>query len=254
VATAPNPPAPTSSAPETAPLSEGARIVGTFIAPSKTFTDLRRNSSWWAPWILTAVVSLIFVYAMQRQIGFEQIAKNSIAQSSRAEQFDKLSPDQQAKQMAFAVILTRYISWATPVMILLVYAVIAAVLFGTFKFAGGADITFGRSFAIVTYGSLPGILGGILGTISLFAGVDPEGFNPKNAVATNPAYFMDPTQSKFLYGMASALDVIVIWSIVLMGIGFACNSKVKRSTAIMIIAGWYLLYKLVGAGFAAIAS
>ncbi len=250
MAAAPNPSAPTFPA-EAAPLSEGARLVDTFIAPSKTFTDLRRNSSWWAPWILTSIFALIFVYAMQRQIGFEQITKNAIAQSSRAEQFDKLSADQKAKQMAFSVTLTQYISYGTPVMILIIYAVIAAVLLGTFKLGLGADITFGRSFAIVTYGSLPGIVGAVLGIVSLFAGIDPEGFNPKNAVATNPAYFMDPTQNKFLYGMASALDVIVIWTIVLMGIGFACNSKLKRSTAITVIAVLYLLYKLVGSGLGA---
>jgi hypothetical protein len=51
--------------------------------------------------------------------------------------------------------------------------------------------------------------------------------------------------------MASALDLITIWTIVLMGIGFACTSKVKRSTAIVIIAVWYLAFKLVGAGLAA---
>jgi hypothetical protein len=46
-------------------------------------------------------------------------------------------------------------------------------------------------------------------------------------MATNPAY-LDPTGNKFLYGMASALEVVIIGNIVLMGIGFACNSKVKR--------------------------
>jgi len=85
----------------------------------------------------------------------------------------------------------------------------------------------------------------------MFAGVDREGFNINNPAATNPAYFMDPTGSKFLYGMASALDVFVIWNIVVLGIGFASNSKMKRSTAIVIVAVWYLLYKLAGAGLAA---
>jgi hypothetical protein len=51
--------------------------------------------------------------------------------------------------------------------------------------------------------------------------------------------------------MASGLDVLVIWSIVLMGIGFACNSKVKRSTAIGVVAGWYVFWKLVTAALAA---
>ncbi len=247
MAAASNLPTPTPGSPEAAPLSEGARILDTFVAPSKTFSDLRRNASWWAPWLLISVFSLLFVYAMDRQIGFEQIAKNAIAQSSRAEQFEKLPADQRAKQMQISVTVTRYFSYGTPVVVLIIYVIMAAVLLATFNFGAGAAIKFGTSLAIVIYGGLPGIIAAILGTVSMFAGVDPEGFNPKNPVATNPAYFMDPTQNKFLYSMASALDVFVIWSIILMGIGFASNSKVKRSTAIAIVAGWYLLYKLVGA-------
>ena len=69
--------------PEPAPLSEGARIVNTFIAPSKTFTDLRRNASWWGPWLLISIFALIFIYSMDRQIGFEQISRNEIAKSPR---------------------------------------------------------------------------------------------------------------------------------------------------------------------------
>ena len=107
MATAPNLPNPISTAIEPAPLSEGARILNTFIAPGKTFTDLRRNSSWWAPWVLISIFSLIFIYAMERQIGFEQITKNAIAQSGKAEQFEKLPPDQRAKQMQISVTVTR---------------------------------------------------------------------------------------------------------------------------------------------------
>jgi hypothetical protein len=46
MAAAPLPPlsAPVSG-PEPASLSEGARLVDAFIAPSRTFTDLRRNAS-----------------------------------------------------------------------------------------------------------------------------------------------------------------------------------------------------------------
>src|ERR1700686_507553 len=92
-------PAPIASTPEAPRLSEGARILNTFIAPSRTFTDLRRNASWWGPWLLISICSLLFVYAMGRQIGFEQISKNQVAHSSRAEQFDKLPPDHQPKKI-----------------------------------------------------------------------------------------------------------------------------------------------------------
>jgi len=252
MAAAPVPPTPGPSiVPDAPPLSEGARIVDTFIAPSKTFIDLRRNSSWWAPWLLSSVVSLAFIFVMGSQIGFEQISKNSIAQSPRADQFDKLPPEQQAKQLQLTTTITRYVSYSLPIIQLIGLVVIAAVLMATFKFGAGADVPFKTSLAIVAYGSLPGIIGAVLGIISMFAGVDPAGFNAQNPVATNPAHFMDPTGNKFLYGMASALDVFILWNIVLIGIGFACNSKVKRSTAIAIVAGWYLFYKLIGAGMAA---
>ena len=76
--------------------------------------------------------------------------------------------------------------------------------------------------------------------------------NLNNPVATNPAYFMDPLASPFLYGMASALDIFVIWSIILIAIGFACNSKLTRTATLSVVGGWYLLYKLVASGMAAL--
>jgi Yip1 domain len=252
MATAPLPPlsAPVPP-PQLPPLSEGARIVNTFIAPSKTFGDLRRNASWWGPWLLISIVSLLFVYSMDRQIGFDQITKNQIAQSPRADQFSQLPAEQQAKQISFTSNLIRYLSYGIPVMILFYFAITSLVLWATFKFGAGADVSYKTAYAIVFYSALPGIIGSILGAISMFAGVNPEGFNVNNPVATNPAYFMDPTANKFLYGMASALDVIAIWTIVLLGIGFSSNSKVKRTTAIVMVAAWYLFWKLGAAALAA---
>jgi Yip1 domain len=251
MAAAPLPPSATIPAPETASLSEGARILNTFVAPSKTFTDLRRNASWWGPWLLTSIFALIFVYSMDRQIGFDQISRNEIAHSPRADQFDKLSPEGQAQRLQFSDAIVRYFSYGIPVTIPIFIAIIALVLWVTFKIAAGADISYKAAYAIIFYAGLPRIIGSILGAISMYAGVDPQGFNVNNPVATNPAYFMDRSGNKFLYTMASGLDVLIIWSIVLTGIGFACNSKVKRSKAIAIVAGWYVFWKLVTAALAA---
>jgi hypothetical protein len=131
------------------------------------------------------------------------------------------------------------------------FLIATVVLWATFKFASGAETTFGQAYAITMYGSLPGIVGGMLGIVSLFAGVNPEGFDINNPVGTNLAYYLDPTTtSKFVHSFASVLDVISIWSVILMGIGYACTSKVKRSTAIAIVAGWFVVFKLVSAAIA----
>jgi len=238
-------------APEQAPLSEGARLVNTFIAPSKTFTDLRLNASWWGPWLLISIFALLFVYSMDRQVGFDQISRNEIAHSPRADEFDKLPADQQEKRLQISTSIVRYLSYGIPVTILFFLAITTTVLWVTFKVVAGGDVSFKTAYAIVFYGSLPNIISSMLGAISMFAGVNPEGFNVNNPVATNPAYFMDRAGNKFLYGMASGLDVIVLWTVVLMGIGFACNSKVKRTTAIALVAGWYLFWKLGTAALAA---
>ena len=44
-----------------------------FIAPSRTFTDLRRNANWWAPFLITAIVSLLFVYVVDQKVGFRKV-------------------------------------------------------------------------------------------------------------------------------------------------------------------------------------
>jgi hypothetical protein len=53
-----------------APLSEGQRLLDTFIAPSKTFTDLRRSAAWWAPFLISVVISVLFVGVVDHKIGF----------------------------------------------------------------------------------------------------------------------------------------------------------------------------------------
>jgi Yip1 domain len=251
MAAAPVPPAEVpASAP--APLSQGARLIDTFIAPAKTFTDLNRSASWWAPWIVISIFSLLFIYTMGRQVGFDQISRNQIAHSKSADQFDKLPADQQASRIKLSSKIIGYFGYGTPLLILFYFLIATVVLWATFNFGAGASASFGKSYAIFMYGSLPGIIGAILGIISLFAGVNPEGFDINNPVGTNLAYYLDPdTTGKFIRSMAGAFDVISIWSVVLIGIGFSCTTKVKRSTAITIVAVWFLVYKLVGASLAA---
>ena len=36
-------------------MSEMGRLLNVFGAPSKTFADIRRNASWWAPWLIGAL-------------------------------------------------------------------------------------------------------------------------------------------------------------------------------------------------------
>ena len=122
----------------------------------------------------------------------------------------------------------------------------------TFNFGAGAEIPFKHALAVVVYADLPTIVKNSLAMASLLAGADPEGFFFQNPVATNPAYFMDPTKSLPLYSLAASLDAVSIWVLILMGIGFARISKLKTATTISVVFGWYIVLTLIGAGFAAL--
>lgn len=241
-----------AAASQTAPpaLSEAQRILNTFVAPSKTFSDLRRNSRWWVPWLLLAVASVAFMMVVDQKVGFDQVAHNVIVNSSRAEQVEQLPPDQRAQRYQSIARFSRIMAYASPVTGLVLYLIIAAILMGTFRFGAGAEVGYKTSLAIVMYGSLPFVISALLGMVSLSAGANPESFNLNNPVASNPAYFMDMAGNKFFYTLASALDVFTIWCMVLMAIGFARNTKLRAATAFTVIASWYLLWKLIAAALA----
>ena len=230
---------------EPAPLSEPQRLVDTFFAPSKTFIDLRRNASWWAPFLLTAIVSLLFIYVVDQKVGFRKVVENLIQlQPKQADQIDRLPADQRTKVMAQQVTLTKILSYAAPVIALILYAVFAGVLYATLTFGTGADLKYKTLFALIVYTRLPELLMPLLAILSLLAGVSGDGFNLQNPVATNPGYFIDPSGSAVLRALLTPLDVLAIWTLILTAIGITYISKVKRGTAFAVVFGWFAVVVL----------
>ena len=235
-------------------LSEPARIINTFAAPSKTFLDIRRNANWWTPWLLISIMAMAYWFTVDKKVGFEQIAQQFVANSK---QIQLQPPEQQAKTAAGVATFSKFSGYAAPVFTLVFGLLTAGILCVVFNFLMAAEISFGRAFAIVIYGWFPAsIVGSILSIISVSFG-NPEGFRVENPVATNPGYFMDPhTTSKFVMGALSSFDVLGLWMAALVGMGFALNSKKKLATgtAIGTVVALYFVAKLIGAAFAGLGS
>lgn len=249
MAAAPVLPASPAPTPEPAPLSQGARIINTFIAPSKTFTDIRRNASWWAPFLLTTIISCGLVYVAGQKIGFAKIVENQMQSQPKAEaRYEKLTPEQREQQIKWTGISYYVI---IPVFTLIIWLVVAALQFATFRFGTNADISYSRSLAVVAYGGLPLVIKALLAIVSVLAGASADGFSMQNPVATNPGYFLNPADGVFLYGLASALDVFMIWTLVLTAIGFSYAGKIKTTTAYVVVFVWWALLTVAGAGIGA---
>src|SRR5271154_6545377 len=121
MAAAPNLPGPTPvSAAKPLPLSQGARILDTFIAPSKTFTDLRRSASWGAPFLLLSLISLGFFYVVGQKIGFRKVIENQVQASPKAtRQLEQIPPDQRSVAIPRQTPGLAYFLYAYPAVILI---------------------------------------------------------------------------------------------------------------------------------------
>lgn len=231
-------------------LSEVGRVLDTFVAPTRTFTDLRRKANWIVPWLLMSIASLALVVVVDKKLGMEKAVENQLALSPKqAAQLDNLPPEQRAARLETAVQFTRIIAYANPVMVIIILSVIAAVLLGTFNFGLGAELTFKQCLAVCMYASLPTIIKALLAILAIALGAG-SAFTFQNPVASNLSGLVDPG-SHFLYSVATSVDLFTIWVLVLEGIGFSCLTKLKRGACMAIVFGWWLVLVLGGAALSA---
>ncbi len=245
---------PPVSGPETPALTQSQRVVSTFTAPSKTFKDILRDTSWWLPFLLSVVFSFLFVFAVQKQVGWEKVSDNQMKLNPKqVERMQNMPPDQLATTRNISAKVTQYISYGFPVLTLIIAVVFAAVLLATLNFGFGGQANFAQMFAVVFYAWLPGLIKTLLAIIILFAGVDPDSFLISNPVGTNLGYYLSVADTpKWLYTVATSLDVFAIWTFVLLAIGCATVAKVKRSAGYTAVFGWWILILLVRVAIAAV--
>ena len=232
-------------------LSEAERVMDTFVAPSKTFTDILRSASWWLPFVLLAIVSVATTLVVDRQVGFDRVAENQIRLNPKqADQMDALPADAKAAQMHRVGVISRSIAFGFPFVITLVVALFALVYWASFNFGLGARTTYTQMFAVWMYASLPKLFAGLLTIVTLLAGANTESYNSQNPVGTNPAYYM-PDAAPWLRSVLSFLDVFSFWQLALLVIGTAIVAKVSQGKAAAVVLGWWVLGLIVSAGLAA---
>jgi hypothetical protein len=199
-------------------MSELSRIIGVFFEPKKTFTDIAQWPRWIVPVLIAIVFGLGYLYAFNSHIGWEPYL-HRLMDNNR--QMLQLPPDQ--RQNIFNVylrVLPIFAYIAVVVFTPLTYVIGAAIMLGIIKGLMGVPIRFKQAFAVFAYASLPRAIFSVLSTVVVFMARSPEGFDPQNPFFSNPAALMDQqTSSKFLYAVASNVDIFIIWVILLTATG-----------------------------------
>jgi len=242
---------------EATALSQWQRVVNTFAAPSKTFEDIKRgNRSWWLPLILVSLVGYLFFAVVATQVGIHQTVENQTHLSAKAtEGMANLTPEQREKALSPWVTFSEVLFIANPAITLGWYALLSLGLMGTINFGLGGRAKYGSVLAVWLYSLLPVmIIKPLLGSVVIFASGAPESFNIKNFAPTNIGAFLNPLETNAaVYALLTSLDVIQVWSLVLLAIGVATVAGIKRGSGYIAVFGWWVIIVLFGVGIAAVA-
>jgi hypothetical protein len=152
-----------------------------------------------------------------QHVGWERMVRHQVETSSRSAQ---QPPEQREAGIQMGVKIAPVMTYAIILVgIPLGTLIWAAILLGIVKGMMSAQVRLKQVFAIVWYASLPGVIMALLAIAVMFMKA-PDDFNLQNPLVFNPGAFMDPlTSSKFLYSVASSLDLFRLWTLVLIAIG-----------------------------------
>ncbi len=224
------------------PLTQGERVVDTYIAPSKTFLDLRRDASWWLPCILVLLFTMAAVFTANKKVGVEEMRDSMLRHMPKMqERIDSMPPDQQAKiRQSFESNIQRAIVVA-PVTTLVSGFVVGALFLVLANFVFGGKATYWQMVAVFWYSMLPFLVLNLLSMALVAGGVGVENYNAQNPVGTNIGYYMEGS-SPMLVALLSAVDLFSVWIFALQGIGIAKVARIGTAAGFGVAGILWVLY------------
>jgi hypothetical protein len=231
-------------------MSEAGRLAGIFWEPKPVFQSLVARPRFWAPLILLSLLSVLYMVAFSRVVGWESMMRRQLESNPRIEQ---LTPQQKDQALQQAVKFGVPMGYAGAVLGSIVMSlVIAAVMLGCFNLLGGGGLKYRQAFSITIYSLLPSALATILAMVVMFL-KDPADFDLQSPLPLNLGAFLNPqTTAKWLHALATSFDLFGFWVMLLMALGFSV--AVKRMTygkALMLVLLPWALMVLLRCGWVA---
>lgn len=222
------------------PPTEKAGVVedffDIFVAPATVY-ERRRDSSAWLPLI---VVSVVLALAYLATAG----AMQPIMDAEYARSMDailKANPQFTAEQLeqsrAFGEVFGK-IAFIVGTPIAIFFCGLGLMLVGKLV---DAQLKLGTGVMIAAWAFVPRIIGAVATAIQLQF-MKPESLDGMYRISSGPARFMDPgTASPFLLAIAGRVDIFILWTTLLLGIGLSVVARISRANGILAAFGVWTL-------------
>lgn len=226
----------TKSAPAPAAASPSSALVSIFHEPAATFANLAARRATWLPVTVVAIASALlllwYFLGFVDYAWFQDYMLASVSDAAEREQAAKMGMGQQTMGIVSAV--------SAVVGVLLGYAIGALYLTIVAK-VKNQDFGFRQGFSLIAWASMPNLLLLPLGGLQMLLAADgqmpPEALNP---TSLNQLLFHYENTHPFA-GLLESLSVPVIWSTVLMVIGYRVWTGVSRATAVTVMVFPYVV-------------
>lgn len=228
---------------ETQPLSEVARAVDAFVAPSKTFADIPRSASWWLPCLIILLCSSLFSYMALHKVGISRISENVLATMPRMQDMISNAKPEDAAQIRAKFdknIANQF--YTTPVITIAAGFAVAGLFLLSANFIFGGRATYKGMLAVYWYAILPLAILSILVVALLAFGINLETFRITNPVGTNPGYYMPEGTSPALVAVLTFFDLFSIWVFCLQALGTSIVARISMGKAFAAVGIWWVLY------------
>jgi hypothetical protein len=234
-------------------ISPAGRIFGVLFSPKSTFEDIVRKPSWIAPVLVSTVLSIIAVVALNQRMNWREYIAQQIEKSPRAAQ---MSADQKQQQADVGTKVTVAIVYVAGVVVPVLFALLVGlVMMGAYNLFAGAGARFSTALSIVAHAALVGIVSTPLFLLVLFLKT-PGTIDPENPMATNLGALLPDESAKWLVTLCKSFDIFTIWTLILVAIGFAAVNprKLKGSKSFVIAFGVWAAFVACRVGWAFIFS
>src|SRR5262249_9766552 len=132
--------------PQAAPQQESSgfgRLIGVLFSPDDTFASIARKPDWVVPLVLFMLFGIVGGIVFAKKVDFLTAARQQMEER-------KMPQEQMDQALKIQKVILSFITYASPVVSLIFFLAVTAILFGAYKAFGGAG-EFPHYFSVFLY-------------------------------------------------------------------------------------------------------
>jgi hypothetical protein len=234
-----------ATGPTTGKVNPFSRLAGVIFSPVETLQSISERPDWVVPFIVVMLIS----------IGVNAIIAPHIDIEATVRQQMESRPNATESQIQQAISIGKTIAKFNMIIAIVAVGVVLLVIAGALHLAFRAfagEGTFGQSWAVTVYSSVPGLLLAIIMTLlaSMHGSMTQQ--DMMLLVKSNPGAFLDPKSNPILFALLKSIDIFTLWRLALLTIGLSFASRLSRGRSAGIVITLWAIVVVFQVAFAAI--